>query len=152
MTVLVLVALAAGSAFSQSASAPKPADSNESARAAIRHLLAKQVDAWNRHDLEGFMAGYWNSPDLTFFSGTTVTRGWQPTLQRYRNKYQAQGKDMGKLDFYDLEVDLLDPNAAVVQGHWKLTMSNASQSNGGLFTLVLRKFADGWKIVHDHTS
>jgi len=24
--------------------------------------------------------------------------------------------------------------------------------SGGLFTLIFRKFADGWKIVHDHTS
>ena len=23
---------------------------------------------------------------------------------------------------------------------------------GGLFTVVLRRFSDGWKIVHDHTS
>ena len=23
---------------------------------------------------------------------------------------------------------------------------------GGLFTLIVRKFPEGWKIVHDHTS
>lgn len=127
-------------------------DKDEPTRAAIRQVLANQVDAWNAHNLEGFMAGYWNSPDLTFFSGTNITRGWKPTLERYRNKYKAAGKEMGKLDFFDLDVEVLAPDAAVVYGHWRLTMSHPEQNGGGLFTLVFRKFADGWKIVHDHTS
>lgn len=55
--------------------------------AAILQVLQSQVDAWNRHDLEGFMAGYWNSPSLTFFSGATETHGWQETLARYRKNY-----------------------------------------------------------------
>ena len=147
--LIALLTLTCSTAFAQTA---KESDRNEPARAAIRQMLANQVDAWNRKDLEGFMSGYWKSPGLTFFSGSSVTRGWEPTLERYRNKYQSAGKEMGKLDFYDLEVDLLGADAAVVQGHWKLTMSDAGQSNGGLFTLIVRKFPEGWKIVHDHTS
>jgi beta-aspartyl-peptidase (threonine type) len=58
---------------------------------AIRALLQTQVDAWNRHDLEAFMTGYWHSPELTFFSGGTETKGWEPTLERYRQHYQANG-------------------------------------------------------------
>src|SRR5947209_20489038 len=46
---------------------------------AVRAVLDAQVAAWNRGDLEGFMAGYWQSPDLTFFSGDKVTRGWPAT-------------------------------------------------------------------------
>src|SRR5882724_5659241 len=80
----------------------------------IRHLLAGQVDAWNKGDLEGFMAGYWRSPELTFFSGGTVTHGWDPTLERYRLRYKGEGKEMGKLDFQDLKVNLIDPKVAVV--------------------------------------
>src|SRR5271165_3655305 len=71
--------------------------------AAIRQVLQSQVEAWNHHDLEGFMTGYWNSPDLTFFSGATETQGWQPTLERYRKKYQSAGAEMGKLEFSDLQ-------------------------------------------------
>ncbi len=120
---------------------------------AIRHLLQDQVDAWNRHDLTGFMNGYWHSPDLTFFSGKTVTEGWKTTLKHYRQKYQPEGtdKDMGKLDFYDLRVDLLAPNVALVRGHWHL-VKESGKEDGGLFTLVLKKFPEGWRIVHDHTS
>jgi ketosteroid isomerase-like protein len=121
------------------------------AEADIRHLLAGQVEAWNKGDLEGFMNGYWHSPDLTFFSGTTITQGWEPTLQRYRQRYKGEGKEMGRLEFLDLNVDLLDRNAAVVTGKWQLAMSDGKKP-GGLFTLILKKMPVGWRIVHDHTS
>ena len=59
------------------------------------------------------MAGYWNSPDLTFFSGGTETQGWQATLERYRKKYQSAGAEMGKLEFSDLQVEMLGPQGRV---------------------------------------
>src|ERR1700694_1345827 len=58
----------------------------------IKHLLVSQIEAWNNGNLQGFMAGYWHSPDLTFFSGTTVTKGWEPTLQRYQQRYKEIGR------------------------------------------------------------
>src|SRR5258708_16589375 len=61
----------------------------------IKHLLVSQIEAWNNGNLQGFMAGYWHSPDLTFFSGTTITKGWEPTLQPSQQRYQGQGKGMG---------------------------------------------------------
>ncbi len=122
-----------------------------SPEAAIRKVLQSQVDAWNRHDLDVFMAGYWNSPELTFFSGATVTRGWQPTLERYRKKYQSAGAEMGKLEFQDLQVEMLGPKSAFVRGKFLLTLSSGKQPHG-LFTLVFRQFPEGWRIIHDHSS
>ncbi len=83
--------------------------------AAIRKVLEDQVASWNRHDLEGFMAGYWKSPELTFFSGGTITRGWQPTLERYRQRYQSAGAEMGTLEFSSISVQMLGPEAAFVR-------------------------------------
>ena len=122
---------------------PKPED-------AIRAVLTDQEAAWNRGDLNVFMKGYWKSDQLRFYSGGTVTSGWQATLDRYRKRYQAEGKEMGKLTFTDLEVEVLGPDAAMARGRWKLKLSKENPE--GLFTLVLKKFPDGWKIVHDHTS
>jgi len=118
---------------------------------AIRKVLQSQVEAWNRHDLDAFMVGYWNSPELTFFSGATVTHGWKPTLERYRKKYQSPGTEMGKLEFQDLQVEMLGPNAAFVRGKFLLTLSDGKQPHG-LFTLVFREFPEGWRIIHDHSS
>lgn len=118
---------------------------------AIKHVLTAQQEAWNRHDLDGFMSGYWNSPDLTFFSGAKETRGWQATLERYRATYNSPGHAMGKLDFSDLRIEMLGPETAFVRGAWHLTMPEG-KNPGGKFTLIFRKFGDGWKIIHDHTS
>jgi beta-aspartyl-peptidase (threonine type) len=117
----------------------------------IAATLNSQVESWNRGDLEGFMRGYWNSPDLTFFSGGTETKGWQPTLERYRKRYQSAGSEMGKLSFNDLQITLLNSDSAFVRGRWRLTLSNG-KTPGGLFTLIVRKKPEGWRIVHDHTS
>lgn len=117
----------------------------------IKHLLVSQVEAWNHGNLEGFMQGYWHSPELTFFSGATVTKGWEPTLSRYRQRYQSEGKEMGKLEFQDLNIDLLSRRSAVVTGKWQLTMSDGKQPHG-LFTLIFKRMQNGWRIVHDHTS
>ena len=121
------------------------------AREAIENVLHPQQDAWNRGDLEAFMAGYWNSPDLTFFSGAKEHDGWQAALDRYRAAYAGPGHEMGKLEFSGLRIEMLGPDAAFVRGAWKLTMTDGKTPHG-LFTLVFRRFRDGWKIVHDHTS
>jgi ketosteroid isomerase-like protein len=126
-------------------------DSNLQVATAVEKVLRQQQDAWNRHDLEGFMAGYWNSPELTFFSGAKTASGWQATLDRYRKSYQSEGREMGKLEFSDLKIEALGRDAAFVRGSWKLTLSDGKTPNG-LFTLVFRRLPDGWKIVHDHTS
>jgi beta-aspartyl-peptidase (threonine type) len=118
---------------------------------AVRQVLERQQEAWNHHDLESFMAGYWNSPELTFFSGAKIYSGWQSTLERYRKTYQSEGREMGKLEFSDLKIEALAPDAALVRGAWHLTMSDGKTPHGW-FTLVFRKFPDGWKIIHDHTS
>ena len=127
------------------------ADTNENAKSAVEQVLHVQQDAWTRHDLEGFMTGYWKSPELTFFSGAHETSGWQGAIDRYRKVYQGEGKEMGKLEFSDLRIEALGADAAFVRGAWHLTMSDGKTPHG-LFTLVFRKFSDGWKIVHDHTS
>jgi beta-aspartyl-peptidase (threonine type) len=126
-------------------------DVNGNGRSEVEHVLWVQQEAWNRHDLEGFMAGYWHSPEQTFFSGTKENHGWQATIERYRVVYASPGHEMGKLEFSGLRIEMLGADAAFARGSWQLTMSDGKTPHG-LFTLVFRKFPEGWKIVHDHTS
>ncbi len=115
----------------------------------IKAVMNEQTAAWNRGDIEGFMQGYWNSPHLVFVSGANVTKGWQPTLDRYKKNYDSRSK-MGVLTFSDLSVEVLSKDSAVVLGSWAL--QREKDNPHGKFTLIFRKFRDGWKIVHDHTS
>ncbi len=126
-------------------------EAEEKARAAVLNVLNSQVAAWNEGDLEGFMNGYWKSDDLTFFSEDKAEVGWQETYNRYRNRYQGEGKEMGHLEFDRLHIDTTGPTSAVVRGHWQLTFKDG-RTRGGLFTLLCRREAQGWCVVHDHTS
>jgi ketosteroid isomerase-like protein len=117
----------------------------------VRAVWTAQVEAWNRGDLDGFMAGYWKSPDLVFFSNGTETRGWQATLDRYRARYQAEGKQMGTLDFPQLDFLMLGTEAALTRARWRLKMPDGKELSG-MTSVIFRKLPEGWRIVHDHTS
>ena len=115
-------------------------------------VLVAQQAAWNAGDIEHFVElGYWRSPDLTFFSGGTITHGYDSLVERYRARYLAEGAGMGTLAFTDIEELRLGARHAVVRGRWRLDHDRGKPA-GGLFTVILRRTPDGWRIVHDHTS
>ncbi|NNE68004.1 MAG: SnoaL-like domain-containing protein [Pyrinomonadaceae bacterium] len=116
---------------------------------AIRDVINRQVDDWNKGDIEGFMEGYWKSPDLRFVSGNTVSKGWQAAYDRYKKGYDTREK-MGTLSFSELEITVLNKKSAFVTG--RFTLVRKKDTPTGLFTLVFRKLDGGWKVVHDHTS
>ncbi len=132
------------------ASARNDSDSSPRNRCAeeIRLILERQAQAWNDGDIDAFMVPYWHSPDLTFSSGGKVTRGWRATLDRYRQRYPNR-EAMGRLTFSDLEITMPSRSVALVLGRWRL---DRAQPIGGNFSLVLRREAGKWIIIHDHTS
>ncbi len=115
----------------------------------IRKVMEAQTIAWNKGDIEGFMLGYWKSPQMTFVSGDNVTKGWQETTDRYKKNYNTREK-MGNLTFTELEIEVLSKDSAKVLGRWKV--AHEPKDSQGRFTLIFRKFKEGWRIIHDHTS
>lgn len=107
-----------------------------------------QRKAWNEGDIEGFMAHYWKSNKMTYQSGDSRLMGWDALLDRY-NKVYPKG-NMGTLEFSDLIVHVLSDDSAYVLGKWKLKAETWTRE--GLFTTILKKMEDGWKIIHDHSS
>src|SRR5262245_12223192 len=130
--------------------APPPAGGGDPV-AEVTAVWNAQLEAWNRGDLDAFMTGYWNSPDLVFFSNKTETRGWQQTLDRYRATYKAEGRQMGALDFPQLEFKALGPEAVLARGQWRLKMPDGKESTG-MTSVTFLKLPEGWRIVHDHSS
>lgn len=115
----------------------------------MRRVLEKQVAEWNAGNLAGFMETYAQGDNTRFASGGDVILGWQTVFDRYRRKY-GDKETMGTLRMSDVDVKILGPDSAVAFGRWHLKRQSGDIS--GLYTLVLRKTAEGWKIVHDHTS
>ncbi|MBP7415700.1 MAG: DUF4440 domain-containing protein [Pyrinomonadaceae bacterium] len=138
-SIIISIVLAAG-IFAQT----------DKSAVAIRKIMDDQAAAWNRGDLDAFMSiGYWRSDKLKFVSGDRITYGWQQTLDNYKKTYATRDL-MGKLDFSELEIEVLSKNAAFVTGSWHLKREKDDPK--GKFTLLFRKFKEGWRIVVDHSS
>jgi uncharacterized protein (TIGR02246 family) len=154
----VALVLACGSGFAlgargtnQQKEKPGPAaEERGEERRAIEQVLREQQEAWNEGNVERFLKGYWHSTELTFSGSGGVQRGWDAVLARYKRNYPDRAA-MGKLDFSGLEFRFLGPEAALILGQWHLTRPPANDA-GGVFSLVLQKFPEGWRIIHDHTS
>ena len=124
--LLILILLLSTLPFLLSANAPPLNEAAEGDVPEIRALLDRQVADWNRKDLDGFLAGYWDSPKVVFLSGGERSEGFAAMRDRYRRNYQAEGKEMGTLKFSGVEVERLGTDSAFARGRWELTKSDGT--------------------------
>lgn len=122
----------------------------------IRAVLELQEAAWNDHDIDRFMRGYWRNDSTIFASGGEASRGWSEMLRRYKKGYDTAEK-MGRLKFTVQQIDFMGEHWAKVLGEWRLIFNEAKSTAAqpaasGLFTLIFHRLPEGWRIVHDHTS
>lgn len=141
---LVLIACALLGLSSKLMGSAESSDENQ-----IRQILQLQTEAWNRGDIDSFMAGYWKSDETAFVGANGIARGWQAVLDRYKKNYPDR-KAMGQLTFSNLEVHVTCPDAAFAIGQFELKRENDKPA--GIFTLDFRKFSEGWRIIVDHTT
>lgn len=120
----------------------------------VQTALLEGAAAWNRGDLETFMKGYVQGPELTYTAGGKVVRGSEALFARYQTTYGTKKASMGQLKFDEIEVWPLGPDNALAMGHWLVDFGSPSKPKvQGIFSLVLRKSPEGaWLILHDHTS
>lgn len=114
----------------------------------IQSVMDHQKNSWNEGNIEAFMAYYWKSEDFIFQSGNRRLRERNELLAMYKKNYS--GENMGKLDFTDIEIHVLSNEIAYVVGRWKVTTNKSFKE--GLFTLIFKKFDEGWRIIVDHSS
>ena len=125
------------------------AASPRSDTAAILSTIARMEAAWNRSDFRGYMAGFKN-PDVVFVSGGKFQQGWQGTLDHYIRDYGGSEERRGRLHFYNMKVDMLGPDAAMLVGQYRL--ERGSRVTEGVNTRLFRKFQGKWLITMNHVS
>lgn len=117
----------------------------------VRRMLDDQAAAWNRGDIKAYMLGYEDSSD-TVFVNSFITHGPRAVLDRYLYSYPTTGS-MGFLTFSEVEIHVLGVEYASVVGRYRLERSRDYGGDYfGVFTLLLRRKPDGWRIVVDHSS
>jgi ketosteroid isomerase-like protein len=118
-------------------------------RAAILRVVGRMEAAWNRGDFRGYMEGFKN-PDVVFVSGGRFQQGWQGTLDHYIRDYGGSPERRGKLHFYNMKIDLLAPDAAMLIGQYRL--ERGSRVTEGVNTRLFRKVGGRWLITVNHVS
>jgi ketosteroid isomerase-like protein len=119
----------------------------------VRSALDALIEGIERADVTAVMNAYWNSPSLTLFNNNgTVTRSWEQVRANRTSSYPML-KDVS-LNVRDVRVSTLGTDAALVTCLWtqSQTFRGALETATGRLSLVFRKLAGGWKIVHTHTS
>jgi ketosteroid isomerase-like protein len=121
--------------------------------AAASGLDQKFHEAFNKADVDGVMALYWNNPNLVSFGpGGTGTRGWDAA----KTEMAAMFKQMpgAKLDFLETHNDA-SGDVVLGSGQWKLTIpapKGAAQVVEGRYSDV-KAMRDGkWVLVTSHVS
>ena len=115
----------------------------------IRAVFESGCAAWNRGDIDGYLAAYWNSDKVRWISDGTVLYGFEAIATVCKARFDSPD-NMGSLEVANLEIQLLGKNDALVFGFWIQTTPAARRH--GVFTDHVTKMDGEWLIVSDHSS
>lgn len=125
-------------------------DEGADLQTAVRAALDGSAQAWNRGDLEGFLAVYRRDSTTTYVGSGGLVTGYEGIRERYAPLFEP-GAERDSLRFEDFTVRSIADGVAVGTARWILHRQGRVV-DAGPFTLVLRRFDEGWRIVHDHSS
>jgi uncharacterized protein (TIGR02246 family) len=121
----------------------------ENAEAAIRNVFDAGCAAWNRGDLDGYLASYWDSDQTRWVSSGALTRGKKAIEAAYKARFSGF-QQMGNLTVTELEIDVLTDTEAIAFGRWTLVVDK--EASTGFFTVQLRNIDGIWLFISDHAS
>jgi uncharacterized protein (TIGR02246 family) len=116
---------------------------------AIRNVFEAGCAAWNRGDLDGYLASYWDSDKTLWISGGSLQRGRKAIVEAYRARFSTP-QQMGQITVAGLEIEVLTDTDALAFGRWMLALED--KSSHGFFTVQLKKIEGSWLFVSDHAS
>jgi uncharacterized protein (TIGR02246 family) len=120
---------------------------------AIRGLMDRFMDAWNRHDAHAFATAFAQDADFTNWRGLGATgrskieefHGPMFTTV-FRNSHQA---------YTEIKIRFIRADVAAVDVHWEMTgvldaQGNPRPDRQGLLNFVMAKDAGQWQIIVMH--
>lgn len=119
-------------------------------RAAVDHLLTESEKAWNGGDLAGFMEWYKRDEETTFLGSSGLMHGWDTIRQRYAGRFEPDAS-RDSLRFEELVARPLAPWLGLATARYVLFQGDSVNSTG-VFTLVVERTPEGWRIIHDQSA
>ena len=109
----------------------------------------RAVDAWNQHNLEGYLDIFSRSDSLVVVVEGETVRGWDLFSKALHTGY-PNPSEMGSLTLDRVQVQMLSSELGVVLT-WD-TVSFTKKKEFGTSTIVMKKLAEGWRVILMHTS
>lgn len=134
------------------AAAVSPADER-----AIRTIIERKADAWNRHDMDAFVAD--TTPDVDWINIVGVHWEGRETVRRVHAVLHKGIFAHSRLLLPDsIELRQIAPAVIIavtvsrIEGAAPLPNGTPYPQGGNIMTLVLLKTEGGWKIAHVHNT
>jgi ketosteroid isomerase-like protein len=125
-----------------------PAYSTAQTFDAVSNFLDEAAALWSEGDVEALMATYVDDEPLLVFLGDTPLKG--PDAVKAALDARATDGGLGAMSYEWFETMQFDANTVVASG--RVVMARKGEIHRGLFTRVLRRTPDGWRIVHDQLA
>jgi len=123
--------------------------------AEIRALLRASMQAWNRDDLDAYLAAYTDDPTLSYIGSGGKVSGKPALRARLMESNFSSAGEPDDLAFDQIEVAFLGPGQALVTGRWTTYQPGFDSqpvTGQGMFSMVMQLEAVGWRITHEHSS
>jgi uncharacterized protein (TIGR02246 family) len=122
---------------------------------AIRGVVDRFMEAWNRHDAHAFAALFAEDADFTNVMGMGA-RGRAKIEEFHASSFLSMFKD-SHLTYSDLRVRLIRPDVAMVDVWWRMTGATDRQgkpwpNRKGLVNFVAAKEKGQWEILVMHNQ
>jgi uncharacterized protein (TIGR02246 family) len=125
----------------------------EADQKAIRELMDRFVDSWNRHDAHAFAAVFAEDADFTNWRG--VGASGRSRIEEFHAPVFATIFKNSHQKYDDVKTRFIRDDIAAVDVHWEMTGATDPQGNPwpdrqGLLSFVMAKDTGRWQIVVMH--
>jgi uncharacterized protein (TIGR02246 family) len=124
---------------------------------AIRAVIDRQIDAWNRHDMEAFVAD--TTPDVDWINIVGVHWQGRDTLHRAMAvQHKAIFAHSRMLAPEMVQLRRIAPDVVIavrdsrIEGAGLTSRGTPYPDGGNILTLVFVKTDTGWRICHGHNT
>jgi len=107
------------------------------------------ANEWNQGHLDTFISLYEESATMMYPNGPVGMDGIKTLYQK--SYFKPDGMPKQNLRYSDLKVRMLGTDYALLTGAFTLYGNNLPERSGR-YSLVMHHTANGWKILHDHSS
>jgi len=154
ITSFVFLGIIASGAIGQAQREKSDSATREESEKAIKQVLDRFIEAWNRHDAKAFSMIFAEDADFTNVGGRSAT-GRAEVEKFHAPKFATNLKDTHQT-ITETKIRFITPDVAAVDARWEMT--GARRVDGqevplrkGLLNFIMTRSEDHWfiKVMHN---